>query len=223
MKSGESMREKIIAIITSIIFAIFLISTTVKITLNFRPLYYFDIEYLKITEEVDMDKEEIKRNYDVLIDYLQPSYKGELEFPSLPMSEEGRIHFVDVKNIFIFFEYVMWITLFISFGGLIYLIIKNDYIVFKYTAIMLFAFPLILIIPFLINFNYIFTLFHKIAFTNDYWLFDPSTDPIILLLPERYFMHCALLMVVLVTIYSIILMLLYRYLIFRYVKNKGAE
>lgn len=223
MKSGESMREKIIAIITSIIFAIFLISTTVKITLNFRPLYYFDIEYLKITEEVDMDKEEIKRNYDVLIDYLQPSYKGELEFPSLPMSEEGRIHFVDVKNIFIFFEYVMWITLFISFGGLIYLIIKNDYIVFKYTAIMLFAFPLILIIPFLINFNYVFTLFHKIAFTNDYWLFDPSTDPIILLLPERYFMHCALLMVVLVTIYSIILMLLYRYLIFRYVKNKGAE
>ncbi len=223
MKSGESMREKIIAIITSIIFAIFLISTTVKITLNFRPLYYFDIEYLKITEEVDMDKEEIKRNYDVLIDYLQPSYKGELEFPSLPMSEEGRIHFVDVKNIFIFFEYVMWITLFISFGGLIYLIIKNDYIVFKYTAIMLFAFPLILIIPFLINFNYVFTLFHKIAFTNDYWLFDPSTDPIILLLPERYFMHCALLMVVLVTIYSIILMLLYRYLIFRYVKRKGAE
>jgi len=223
MKSGESMREKIIVIITSIIFAIFLISTTVKITLNFRPLYYFDIEYLKITEEVDMDKEEIKRNYDVLIDYLQPSYKGEREFPSLPMSEEGRIHFVDVKNIFIFFEYVMWITLFISFGGLIYLIIKNDYIVFKYTAIMLFAFPLILIIPFLINFNYVFTLFHKIAFTNDYWLFDPSTDPIILLLPERYFMHCALLMVVLVTIYSIILMLLYRYLIFRYVKRKGAE
>jgi len=217
------MRSKIIPILTSIVFAILLISTTVKITLNFRPLYYFDINYLKITEEVNMDKADIKRNYDVLIDYLQPSYKGELEFPSLPMSEAGRIHFIDVKNIFIFFEYLMWITLFISLAGIIYLVIQKNYIVFKYTAIMLFALPIIFIIPFLIDFNFVFTLFHKIAFTNDYWLFDPDTDPVILILPERYFMHCALLMLILVTIYSAILVFLYRFLVTRYIKSKGAE
>ena len=35
-------------------------------------------------------------------------------------------------------------------------------------------------------------IFHKLFFDNDYWIFDYRTDPIILLLPDEFFMHCAL-------------------------------
>ena len=44
-----------------------------------------------------MTKDEIKRNYDVLITYLSPFYDGALHLPTLDMSTNGRIHFVDVK------------------------------------------------------------------------------------------------------------------------------
>lgn len=93
---------KIIKIIVSIFFAIALLILSVKVTLNFRYLYYFDIDYLKITEISNMSREEIIENYDVMIDYLSPTYKGQLKFPSLPMSERGEQHFIDVKNIFVF-------------------------------------------------------------------------------------------------------------------------
>ena len=46
-----------------------------------------------------------------------------------------------------------------------------------------------------IDFNRIFVLFHQLVFNNDDWLFSPSEDPIILFLPERFFMQCALIIV----------------------------
>ena len=47
-----------------------------------------------------MTEEEILEEYDALIRYNSLFYRGELTFPSLPMSEEGRIHFEEVKGIF---------------------------------------------------------------------------------------------------------------------------
>ena len=36
-----------------------------------------------------------------------------------------------------------------------------------------------------------FVTFHRIFFRNEYWLFDPVTDPVILILPDTYFLQCA--------------------------------
>ena len=43
-----------------------------------------------------------------------------------------------------------------------------------------------------IDFNKAFILFHKVFFNNDMWMFDPAADPIIEILPEAFFMHCAM-------------------------------
>ena len=40
--------------------------------------------------------------------------------------------------------------------------------------------------------------FSSACFNNDYWLFDPTTDPIINILPDVYFMHCTIMIFVLV-------------------------
>ena len=43
---------------------------------------------------------------------------------------------------------------------------------------------------YLIDFSWAFTMFHKLFFRNDYWIFDPRIDPIIIALPEELFMIC---------------------------------
>lgn len=37
-----------------------------------------------------------------------------------------------------------------------------------------------------------FVFFHEVLFPNDYWVFSPKSDPVILLLPDTYFLYCAL-------------------------------
>ena len=59
------------------------------------------------------------------------------------------------------------------------------------------------------NWNKVFVLFHKLIFNNDYWIFDPRTDPVIMILPDAFFMHCALLILALVVLGSALCLLLY--------------
>jgi integral membrane protein (TIGR01906 family) len=40
-----------------------------------------------------------------------------------------------------------------------------------------------------------FVVFHKLLFRNEYWLFDYRTDPVIMVLPDQFFMHVALAMI----------------------------
>lgn len=211
--------SKLITIITSIFIAFVLLISAVKFTLNFRPLFYFDIDYLKIEQTAEMEKSDIIKNYDVLIDYLKTSHHEKLKFPSLAMSEPGRIHFEEVKNIFVKLDYFMYFSLFISIIGIYYLYKKKDYLFFRYSAFFLLGIPILLFIPFLIDFNRVFVIFHEIAFDNNYWLFDPELDPVILMLPETFFMHTAILILVIITIESIILNILYRYHVKKFVSK----
>jgi integral membrane protein (TIGR01906 family) len=212
-------KQTIITYITSILLALVLLILAVKITLNFRPLYYFDIHFLKITETNNMSATEIKGNYDALITYLTTHKDTKLVLPTLPMSVEGEIHFEDVKNIFLTLDYVMYLSLVLSIPSIIYLYKQKAYHFYKLCYRFLLGLPLLLLFPLLIDFNTFFTIFHKIAFTNDYWLFDPETDPIINLLPQRFFMHSALLILIIIIIESILLSFLYRYHISSYVKK----
>lgn len=44
------------------------------------------------------------------------------------------------------------------------------------------------------DFSRAFTVFHAVFFPGkDNWLFNPATDEIILIMPERFFLNCALL------------------------------
>jgi integral membrane protein (TIGR01906 family) len=54
-----------------------------------------------------------------------------------------------------------------------------------------------------LNWEQAFITFHHIFFRNDYWLFDPATDPIIVILPDAFFLHCAVGILLLVLFFSI--------------------
>ena len=135
---------------------LFIIAAAVTITLNFRQLYYFDIDYLHIAETSGVDADTIKENYDILIDYNSMFNHDTLYFPDFAMSEHGRIHFEEVKNIFVGIQIMGIITLILS-----------------------------------------------ILF------FDPQEDAIINVLPDTFFMHCAIMILGLIILGSIICGVLY--------------
>lgn len=105
------MLKKIIEIILVPVTMLFLISAAVYLTLACRPLYYFDIQYLEIAEESGYSEAEIRENYDVLIDYNLSPRQDKLEFPTLPMSREGEIHFREVKAIFQLFLWALVVSI----------------------------------------------------------------------------------------------------------------
>lgn len=88
-----------------------------------------------------------------------------------------------------FIDYIFYITLALSVTFVILQLIKRRIKFLKIASIALISLPVLLAIPFAINFDATFTTFHKIFFNNDYWLFDPELDPVINILPQEFFMH----------------------------------
>lgn len=176
-----------------VLFLIFFISVGLAIAIYVRPLYYMGME--RISEETGYPVEIIKENYDALIDYCSPFFTEELDFPSLPESATGISHFVEVKVIFNLFFALLFVTPFFL-AGLIYLQYKRGSTSFLLTSpIIVCVLPLLIGLACAIDFNRIFVLFHQVVFNNDDWLFSPYEDPIILFLPERFFLQCALIIV----------------------------
>lgn len=202
--------SRLTTIILSIALSLFLISLTVKLTLSFRQLYYYDIENLNIAKDYGMKKEVIINNYNILIDYLQNKNISKLNMPDFPTSKEGEIHFVEVKNIFMNFNLLFYFTGIISLVGAFLKLKSKDFKFLKWSSFGLLGIPLILAVPFAINFDKSFTAFHKIFFNNDYWEFDPVKDPIINVLPQELFFHNAVLILIFLAVFSIVLYVAYR-------------
>ena len=177
----------------SLVLMLTIISVSVVFTLGFRPLYYLDIHALHIPETSGYSEEEIRVNYDALIDYNLSFGEETLEFPTLAMSEPGRIHFEEVKEIFNLFKYLAIGGVIVSAAGIWLGARRKEYRYLKLTSIFTVVLPAVLGLLIALNWDWVFVTFHHIAFDNDYWLFDPATDPVITILPDAFFMHCALL------------------------------
>ena len=190
-----------------ILFLIFFISLGLAVAIYFRPFYYMGME--RISEETGYSVEVIKENYDALIDYCSPFFTEELSFPSLPSSESGISHFIEVKVIFNLFFILLFITP-CFLAGLIYLQKKRESTSWMITSpVIMCVLPLLIGLACSIDFNRVFVLFHEIVFQNDDWIFSPYEDPIILFLPERFFLQCALIIIATVLVGCILLTLLW--------------
>ena len=204
------MKIKAWSILLSLILTLTLISLAVVLTLACKPLYYLDIHALHIPETTGYTISEIKANYDAVIDYSLSFGNAPLEFPTFPMSEGGRIHFEEVKNIFNLFKYIAIFGTLTGAAGILRQRRKQSYGYLKLTDILTVALPAVIGATVALNWDWTFAAFHELAFNNDYWLFDPATDPVINILPDAYFLHCAVMILVLVILGSLICGLIYR-------------
>ncbi len=200
-------------LVTALAGFIFLLTLSIVLVLNLRVLYYHDIEALDLAQMTGYTGATIRRNYDTLIDYNLISKGMEtLEFPDFPMSEHGRIHFEEVKQIFVAIQYGCIVS------GVLFLILmawrlkRRDYVWLKLTSVLTLVIPSGIGLLVVICWEKVFVVFHKLFFRNDYWLFDPATDPVINILPDEFFFHCAAVIVLFLIAGSLLCGLAYRML-----------
>ena len=203
----RSEKEKTITfsnVLLALTITLCIICFAVTLVLNFRLLYYFDIDYLNIPQRSGLSVAEIKANYDALISYNSIFFNGMLEFPTLAMSETGRIHFAEVKQIFVGMQILLGVTFVLGVGGALYKCRKQEMGYLKLSAIFTLGLPAVLGALVALNWEKVFVTFHEIFFKNDYWVFSAKTDPVITILPDTFFMHCAILIFLLVALGSLL-------------------
>ncbi|HGM1415983.1 TPA: TIGR01906 family membrane protein, partial [Clostridioides difficile] len=190
--------KKFLNVLFSVCISIVIIVGVINFTVGFKKLYYFDIDYLNISELSGLSKDDIKLNYDYLIDYNLNKNVSEFNLPTLKSSPQGKIHFEEVRNIFQNINKLAKLLLIVSLVGII-LSVKNKNIkILKTTSITLIMMPLLLTVPILLNFEKSFIIFHKLLFRNDYWIFNPNLDPVINILPEEFFFHSGMMILILI-------------------------
>lgn len=156
--------------------------------------YSVDIDALGIEESSGCDRAAITENYNAMMEYLSPFENREWELPSLGYSESGKSHFEDCKVIF----NALYISAALSFVALALLFIFAHLrrLSFRVAGFVTLGLPAVVGLSMALDFDRTFTVFHKLLFNNDDWIFDPRTDEIINILPEAFFMHCGILIVV---------------------------
>ena len=196
--------KKILNMIISISLAMFIISGSVILGLKCKSIYYNDVSKLNISSMSGLSEDEIKLNYDYLIDYNLNDFVGEFKLPTIKFSNEGKIHFEEVRNIFQFIKKLFYISFVISLVGIIFNIKNRNIKFLKYSSIIVTS------IPVMINFNYFFIKFHQVVFSNNYWIFDPDIDPVIEILPQEVFLHIGVFILMIMLSISILLQIAYR-------------
>lgn len=115
-------------------------------------------------------------------------------------SEDGKSHFADCKVIF----WIIIVLAIISLAASIVLLIlrkkgRFEFRTFQghslgfYLGIAVFVILTVVLVWGLIDFQSLFKTFHSVFFPGkDNWVFDMDADQIILILPEQFFINCAI-------------------------------
>jgi len=110
--------KRIANLIFCIFLSLFIIGASILLTVGFKELYYFDIENLNIATNNNLSVEEVKQNYDYMIDYNLGKISGEFNLPTIKSSLEGKIHFEEVREIIKNVLKMLLVSLIISVVGI---------------------------------------------------------------------------------------------------------
>ena len=106
-------------------------------------------------------------------------------------NQKEQQHMADVQDLFRLCRFIAWLGWgFVLFGGLAARR-KIAWRTFRRTLLAILGMVAAIILLACIDFDSLFILFHKIAFTNDLWLLNPQTDLLIRLMPIEFFISYA--------------------------------
>lgn len=172
---------------------IFTLTMSIALTINFPGLLKLNLFFQDNSNFEIWTKNQVNEDFSNLMSYLNNPFQRKLIFDNLYFSNKGENHFKDVKYLFqlnYFFLISSSIALFWQKRKK--LLFQGD-VKRKSKKIRLFvtAFSILAVLLF----EKALIIFHRLFFTNTDWIFNYQTDPIILFLPENFFLFCFLLII----------------------------
>ena len=227
-KCGEKCMNKdkkesvLLSLILMLAGMLLIISGSIAVPILIRPLYYMQIGPLglkNVTVQLaegarTLTRAEIITAYNEMMDY-SIGLTGTFSTGVLSFSEEGRLHFVDVRGLFLLDLWVLIITGLLMLCWVMfkkYIPLQPKRILGKgagfWTGVLPLALFALIGIFCLIDFNKFFTAFHHVFFPGkSNWIFDPRVDQVINILPEQVFLNFMLMIVALILISCLILII----------------
>ena len=216
MSSLQIFRTTFVAILVPIL----LITSSVRIVVDFTGFYSFEFDRSRISQYTGIDKQELMQVSRRIQDY----FHDDNELLVVPGQIHGRFfenifnqkevqHMKDVKILFngvSLLQYMSSIVLaFLVLGQILFRGINGlqesiNSIVWGAFATLL----LILIASFgvLLSFDRLFRLFHLLSFANDLWSLDPRHDYLVAIFNQKFFFHASLLVAIFSIVGAFILM-----------------
>ncbi len=193
------IKNRILTALLIIALILFMLTFSIGLPIYFRPFYYLQIKTLGMEEATGWSYDTIKTAYDEVLNFCTLAgttfSAGELKF-----SEEGAAHFADCKVLFnlnlsvLVISAAILICLFVLYKVKIFTPCRPlKHHAYFWAAIVAVALPLIIGCLAAIDFDRAFEIFHAIFFPGkSNWLFNPSKDEIIRVMPQQFFMNCAI-------------------------------
>ena len=163
-----------------------------------RGFYTVQIGPLGICEASGLTRQQAAEAFGDVMDYCM-GRRPDFAAGVLPFSAEGASHFADVRVLFILDLAVLAVTLLFLLG--LWIAYRRRTALPRlagrtpgfWAACGLCGIILIVAALAVTDFSRAFAIFHGVFFPGkENWLFDPATDPVILLLPEEFFRNCAI-------------------------------
>ena len=194
------MRERILAVILAMAVFFLILTASIALPIYIRPFFYLHIEALDLPRVSGFTAEQIVEAYDAVLDYLTLPGR-EFGTGVMACSQAAQDHFADCRVLFDLNACVLlisvWITavmMFLRKTGRVGTLELGGYGAPFWGAAGLLTVILVVGGLAALDFNRAFVIFHSIFFPGkDNWIFDWYQDQIIRVLPQQFFMNCAIL------------------------------
>ena len=196
------MKSRVLVIFSTICLCVFLLAAITHLCAKSPYLMYQLMTHYAPPETTGLPATEYAPVAKMITRYLQTGRNFQhtyvvngMEYVAFNAKEQA--HMADVHSLFFHSTWVCWMLLILSFGCLLQFDNNAPWkslphmLTFRHTLIAVLAVVTAVIILAFIDFNRLFILFHRIAFSNDLWLLNPRTDLLIRLMPIGFFISYA--------------------------------
>lgn len=189
------MVKRAIVVIFAVALVLLVLTVSIGLPIYLRPFYYAHIDALELDRASGFTKAQIRTAYDEVLDYLTLPGK-DFGTGELAHSAEGAAHFADCKVLFDLNAGVLLGSAVVA--AAIFLLRKPCKLpslrrATFWAGIGALMLPVVVGSLAALDFDRAFVIFHHIFFPGkDNWVFDYFADPIIRVLPQVFFMNCAI-------------------------------
>lgn len=193
------MNRHIISTLFSIASFILILTCSIAVPIYCRPFYFWHIESLHL-EKSGYTAAQIKEAYNEILDYLTwPG--GTFHAGDFPFTESGAAHFADCKVLFTLNAVLLIVSalfiaavLMLKKQNRIQTLYIGPFHASFYAAVLCILLIVLVTVLASMDFYAAFVTFHSIFFPGkENWILNYRTDPIINVMPQDFFMHCAIL------------------------------